>query len=335
MHQTIIPDGYTSKLGLYDTQNAIALIKETFQTALAGVLQLKRVSSPLFVSPAEGLNDNLNGVERPVRFDIPATGTEAEVVHSLAKWKRYALGRYGFYTGRGLYTDMNAIRRDEELDNLHSIYVDQWDWEKVIAPEDRNREYLEDTVRKIVEAICYSHEVIKAKYPVLKMALTKNVTFMTSEELIHRYPGKTPKEREYLFAKEFGTVFIEQIGGVLSDGQRHDGRAPDYDDWSLNGDLLVYYPVLDCAMELSSMGVRVDAETLEKQLAVSECEDRRELPFHKALLEGKLPQTIGGGIGQSRMCMLMLEKAHIGEVQSSIWDTDTVGKCEKAGVILL
>ena len=335
MLRTEIPDGYRTKLGLYDTQSAIALIKETFQTALAGILQLKRVSAPLFVSPAEGLNDNLNGVERPVRFDIPAAGCDAEVVHSLAKWKRYALGRYGFSEGKGLYTDMNAIRRDEELDNLHSVYVDQWDWEKAIRKEDRTREYLENTVSKIVEALCYTHQIVKAKYPQLKLSLNPNVTFMTSEELLQRYPGKTPKEREYCFAKEFGTGFIEQIGGKLSDGKPHDGRAPDYDDWTLNGDIFVYYPVLDCALELSSMGIRVDPERLDLQLDLAGCGERRKLPFHRALLNGELPQTIGGGIGQSRICMLLLEKAHIGEVHSSVWDEATEEACRKAGVVLL
>ena len=253
MSETVIPKGYRTKLNLYDTQNAIALIKATFQEALAGVLNLKRVSAPLFVDPDMGLNDNLNGVERPVRFDAPATGKNAEVVHSLAKWKRYALKRYDFHEGRGLYTDMNAIRRDETLDNLHSIYVDQWDWEKVITKEDRNRAYLERTVRSIIEAVCYTLAVVQAKYPVLDMQLCRDVTFVTSEELIKLYPDKTAKQRERLFTKEHGTVFIEKIGGVLSDGKPHDGRAPDYDDWELNGDILLYNPVLDCEFEISSM----------------------------------------------------------------------------------
>ena len=335
MKTSEIPSGYRSKLGLYDTQSAIALIKSTFQDALAGILRLKRVSAPLFVSPAEGLNDNLNGVERPVRFDIPAAGMDAEVVHSLAKWKRYALKKYGFIEGRGLYTDMNAIRRDEALDNLHSIYVDQWDWEKVMSEKDRTREYLEKTVLSIVDAVWYTHSVIQAKYPELTMEMCRNVTFITSQELLDKYPGKSPKEREYLFVKEYGTVLVEKIGGKLSDGQPHDGRAPDYDDWELNGDILVYYPVLDCAFELSSMGIRVNSESLRRQLVLAGCEDRMELPFHKALLSGDLPQTIGGGIGQSRLCMMMLEKAHIGEVQSSIWDAETLKRCADAGVALL
>lgn len=333
--QTFIPDGYAAKLDLYDTQSAISLIKKTFQDALAAVLNLKRVSAPLFVDPAAGLNDNLNGFERPVRFDIPYTGRDAEVVHSLAKWKRYALYRYGFRPGRGLYTDMNAIRRDEELDNLHSVYVDQWDWEKVITAEERNEETLYRTVSAIVDAIGYTLAVVQAKYPVLTMKLSRTVTFLSSEELLARYPGKAAKEREYLAVKEFGTVFIRGIGGKLSNGEPHDGRAPDYDDWTLNGDILFYYPVLDCAMELSSMGIRVDAEALQSQLEQANCTDRASLPFHKALLDGQLPLTIGGGIGQSRLCMMMLEKAHIGEVQSSIWDDDTLRLCADHGVTLL
>ena len=335
MLQSTIPAGYSAKLGLYDTQSAIALIKSTFQEALSAMLRLKRVSAPLFVGPDEGLNDDLNGVERPVRFDVPCAGSDAEVVHSLAKWKRYALHRYGFHEGRGLYTDMNAIRRDEDLDNLHSIYVDQWDWEKVITAQDRTRAYLERTVRQIMGALCYTQAVVQAKYPVLTQQIVQDITFITSEELLVRYPDKTAKEREYLITKECGTVFIEQIGCKLSNGERHDGRAPDYDDWSLNGDILIYYPVLDCAMEISSMGIRVDAETLRMQLELAGCTQRAELPFHKALLAGELPLTIGGGIGQSRLCMLLLEKAHIGEVQSSLWDRHTVEICKQAGVTLL
>ena len=335
MLQTTIPEGYKTKLNLYDTQNAIALIKATFQEALSGVLNLKRVSAPLFVYPDTGLNDNLNGVERPVRFDAPATGRDAEVVHSLAKWKRYALKRYDFHEGRGLYTDMNSIRRDERLDNLHSIYVDQWDWEKVITRQDRNRAYLERTVRSIVEAVGYTLAVVQAKYPVLNAQMNREVTFVTSQELLDMYPDKTAKEREYLFAKEHGTIFVEKIGGVLSNGEPHDGRAPDYDDWELNGDIILYNSVLDSEFEISSMGIRVDEESMKKQLTAAHCEERAELPFHKALLNGELPLTIGGGIGQSRLCMFMLEKAHIGEVQSSIWDKHTMEEAEKAGVILL
>ena len=298
-------------------------------------MRLKRVSAPLFVSPAEGLNDNLNGVERPVRFDIPAAGMDAEVVHSLAKWKRYALKKYGFIEGRGLYTDMNAIRRDEALDNLHSIYVDQWDWEKVISEKDRTREFLEKTVLSIVDAVWYTHAVIQAKYPELTMEMCRNVTFITSQELLDRYPGKTQKEREYLFVKEYGTVFIEKIGGKLSDGMPHDGRAPDYDDWELNGDILVYYPILDCAFELSSMGIRVDEKSLKKQLKIAGCEERASLPFQKAILNRELPYTVGGGIGQSRICMFFLRRAHIGEVQSSIWPDDVVEYAQAHGMQLL
>jgi len=335
MHESIIPAGYTAKLGLYDTQSAIALIKSTFQEALSAMLRLKRVSAPLFVSPDEGLNDDLNGVERPVRFDVPCAGSDAEVVHSLAKWKRHALARYGFHEGRGLYTDMNAIRRDEELDNLHSIYVDQWDWEKVIAPADRTRAYLERTVQLIMNALCYTQAVVQAKYPVLTQQIVQDVTFITSEELLQHYPDKTAKEREYLITKEYGTVFLEQIGGKLSNGERHDGRAPDYDDWQLNGDILFYNEVLGRAFEISSMGIRVDAESLDRQLNERGCNDRRSLPFHKRLLSGELPLTIGGGIGQSRLCMLMMGSAHIGEVQSSIWDKETIEGCKAAGIKLL
>ena len=334
--KTFIPEGYKSILSIYDTQKAISLLHRIFEDNLGADLNLFRVSAPLFVDINSGLNDNLNGVERPVSFDILRSDKMAEVVQSLAKWKRVALKRYGFYPGRGIYTDMNAIRRDEdELDNLHSVYVDQWDWEKVITAEERNEETLYRTVSAIVDAIGYTLAVVQAKYPVLTMKLSRTVTFLSSEELLARYPGKTAKEREYLAVKEFGTVFIRGIGGKLSNGEPHDGRAPDYDDWTLNGDILFYYPVLDCAMELSSMGIRVDAEALQSQLEQANCTDRASLPFHKALLDGQLPLTIGGGIGQSRLCMMMLEKAHIGEVQSSIWDDDTLRLCADHGVTLL
>ena len=332
---TTIPDGYRAKLGLYETQSAISLIKRTFQDALAAVLNLERVSAPLFVKPSDGLNDDLNGYERPVRFDIPAAEVEAEVVHSLAKWKRYALHRYGFKPGSGLYTAMNAIRRDEALDNLHSVYVDQWDWEKVITREERNEALLKRTVRAIVDAIGYTLTVVQARYPELTLSLNRDVAFVTSEELIALYPGRPAREREQLFVREHGTAFIMQIGGRLSDGKPHDGRAPDYDDWSLNGDILFYYPVLDCALEISSMGIRVDEAALAAQLKLAGCEARAALPFHRALLGGELPLTIGGGIGQSRLCMMMLEKAHIGEVQSSVWDAQTIAACTRAGVTLL
>ncbi len=335
MLHTTIPEGYVSKLGLYDTQSAIALIKRTFQESLSDLLQLKRVSAPLFVNPAEGTNDNLNGVERPVSFDIPAAKVTAEVVQSLAKWKRYALYRYGFFEGKGLYTDMNAIRRDEELDNLHSIYVDQWDWEKVIAREDRTVEYLKTTVQSIVDAVCYTNAILRAKYPMLDTELVRDVSFVTAQELLDLYPDKTSKEREYLYLREHRTAFIIGIGEKLSDGKPHDGRAPDYDDWSLNGDIMFYYPVLDCALELSSMGIRVDSRSLAEQLKKAGCEERAQLPFHRALLDGTLPLSIGGGIGQSRMCMMILGKAHIGEVQSSLWDRATIEASQKAGVTLL
>ena len=335
MLQTMIPHGYVSKLGLYDTQSAIELIKKTFLESLSAILRLKRVSAPLFVNPADGLNDNLNGVERPVSFDIPATGGDAEVVHSLAKWKRYALGRYGFRAGKGLVTDMNAIRRDEELDNLHSVYVDQWDWEKVITREERNLDTLKATVSGIVDAAYYTQQVVCARYDSLTPYIDPNVSFVTSQELLDRYPGKTAKERENLYVREHGTSFVIGIGHPLSNGEPHDGRAPDYDDWSLNGDILLYNPLLDCAFELSSMGIRVDAAALDRQLTAAHCDDRRNLPFHRMLLADELPLTIGGGIGQSRMCMELLNKAHIGEVQSSLWDAHTVKTCAEAGVTLL
>ena len=335
MQQSHIPAGYVSRLGLYDTQSAIELIKRTFLESLSAILRLKRVSAPLFVNPADGLNDNLSGMERPVSFDIPATGGSGEVVHSLAKWKRYALGRYGFRPGRGLVTDMNAIRRDEALDNLHSVYVDQWDWEKVIASEERDIDMLKATVRGIVDAVYYTQQVVCARYEALVPWVDKSVRFATAQELLDCYPGRTAKERETLFVKEHGTSFIIGIGGALSNGEPHDGRAPDYDDWTLNGDLLFYNPLLDCAFEISSMGIRVDAAALDRQLTIAGCDDRRTLPFHRMLLAGELPLTIGGGIGQSRMCMQLLNKAHIGEVQSSLWDAETAAVCAQAGVTLL
>lgn len=334
MSSIYIPKGYSSALTLYQTQKAISAIKDIFQIHLSDALNLKRVSSPLFVDSDSGLNDNLNGVERPVKFDIKETGTYAEVVHSLAKWKRYALHKYDFIPYNGLYTDMNAIRRDEELDNIHSIYVDQWDWEKVITDESRNEEYLKQTVRDIVGAISDTLNKIAEKFPV-NAKIERNVTFITSQELEDMYPSLTPKERENVFAKKHGTIFIMKIGDKLKSGNRHDGRAPDYDDWQLNGDILVYYEILGIAMEISSMGIRVNKESLLSQLEKANCMDRIDLPFHKALIDGTLPLTMGGGIGQSRLCMLMLNKAHIGEVQASIWDKDTLDACEKAGIELL
>lgn len=335
MNRIDIPKGYHSPLDLYRTQKAISFIKHTFEERLAAALNLKRVSAPLFVTGNSGLNDDLNGVERPVSFDIPAVGTCAQVVHSLAKWKRLALKEYHFYVGNGLYTDMNAIRRDEELDNLHSVYVDQWDWEKVITREDRTLDTLKAIAGTIVGVICDTSDLLRVDYPEVPVKLSRDMATITTQELLDLYPTLSPKEREDAFLKEHGTALIMQIGGNLSDGKPHDGRAPDYDDWSLNGDILFYHSVLGHAMEISSMGIRVDAEALDRQLKLSGCEERRRLPFHRMLLDGELPLTVGGGIGQSRLCMLLLGRAHIGEVQSSIWDNETVEKCREAGVVLL
>ena len=332
---TYIPAGYEPKLSLYETQAAISLIKRTFQDHLAMALSLKRVSAPLFVDPATGLNDDLNGVERPVSFDVPAAGIDAQVVHSLAKWKRMALYRYDFHPGKGIYTDMNAIRRDEALDNLHSIYVDQWDWERVITRETRTLATLQDAVRDIVGCIYDASLIVNGRYPRLHTQLTRDVTFVTAQELLDRYPDLPAKERENAFVREHPVTFVMGIGHRLSDGKPHDGRAPDYDDWNLNGDILYYNPLLDCAFEISSMGIRVDSETLDRQLTLAGCDERRPLEYHRMLLNGELPLTIGGGIGQSRLCMLLLGKAHIGEVQSSIWDADTRRCCREAGVTLL
>ncbi len=336
--KTVIPEGYKSLLSIYDTQKAISLLKRLFEDRLGALLNLYRVSAPLFVEESSGLNDNLNGVERPVMFDILRSDKQAEVVQSLAKWKRLALKRYGFYPGKGLYTDMNAIRRDEdELDNLHSVYVDQWDWEKVILPENRNIDYLKSTVMDIVEAICDTQDTMQAIYPLLKPLgkLERRVSFVTSQQLEDLYPELTPKQRENAYLKEHKTAFIIGIGGALSSGKRHDGRAPDYDDWTLNGDIMFWDDLLGCAMEISSMGIRVDPAALDSQLHISGCDSRRELPYHKMLLSGELPLTIGGGIGQSRLSMLLLGKAHIGEVQASVWDEYTEKTCSDAGVILL
>lgn len=336
MGKTIIPQGYRSSLSLYETQEAIGMIKNIFQKKLCLALRLKRVTAPIFVDPATGLNDNLNGIERPVTFDIPDAGMDVQVVHSLAKWKRMALYRYDFHIGKGLLADMNAIRRDEELDNLHSVYVDQWDWEKVIAAEDRTIDYLKDTVKRIVSALCNTLDELKYHFgDLLDTELCRDVSFITSQELLDLYPTLTAKERENAYLKEHKTAFIMQIGGLLSNGEKHDGRAPDYDDWQLNGDLLFWDEVLGCALEISSMGIRVDPKSLDEQLTLAGCDDRRELLFHKLLLEGKLPLTIGGGIGQSRICMLLLQKAHVGEVQASVWDEETVALCKEAGIELL
>ena len=335
MNSLFIPKGYKSVPDVYRTQKAIAFIKRTFEDRLADALNLKRVSAPLFVTEASGLNDNLNGYERPVSFDIPAAGETAQVVHSLAKWKRQALRDYNFYVGYGLYTDMNAIRRDEDLDNVHSIYVDQWDWEKVITREERTLDYLKETVQKIVNVICATSTLLKVDFPEFAVDLKREVFAITSSELEDMYPDLTPKERENAITKEHGTVLIMQIGGKLKSGAPHDGRAPDYDDWELNGDILFYNELLGRALEISSMGIRVDEKSLARQLRERGCEDRRELPFHKMLLAGELPLSIGGGIGQSRLCMLMMGCAHIGEVQSSIWDKETIEGCKKAGIKLL
>ena len=329
-----LPKDYQPLLDLRTTQSAIKKVKDFFERELAIELNLTRVSAPLFVEASSGLNDNLNGIERAVSFDL-LTGEEMEIVHSLAKWKRLALGEYGFSAGEGLYTDMNAIRRDEELDNIHSMYVDQWDWEKVIPREGRTQKTLHTAVRAIYSALRHTEEYIIREYTVLSPILPEEITFLASQELEDTYPDLTPKEREHAAAKQYGAIFIEGIGGALKSGKPHDGRAPDYDDWSLNGDILVYYPVLDIALELSSMGVRVDEETLRRQLAVRHMTERAELPFHRALLEGKLPYTVGGGIGQSRLCMFFLRKAHIGEVQSSFWSSEMREECQRNNIPLL
>lgn len=335
MGVTFIPEGYKSLLGIYDTQAAIELIKKTYITYLAEALNLRRVTAPLFVSTNSGLNDNLSGVERAVAFDIPCAEEEAQVVHSLAKWKRMALKKYGFSSGEGLYTDMNAIRRDEELDNIHSVYVDQWDWCRIIEREDRTEAYLKDTVSRIVEALCKTLDEVKAQYPAITTEINREVTFVTTQELEDLYPDKTAKERENLITQKYGTVFIMKIGDILKSGEKHDGRAPDYDDWELNGDILIWNEVLSSALEISSMGIRVDEKALAEQLKKAGCEDRAKMPFHKELLAGRLPLTIGGGIGQSRVCMLLLSKAHIGEVQSSLWDKYTLDVCAEKGVKIL
>ncbi|MCI6908782.1 MAG: aspartate--ammonia ligase [Eubacteriales bacterium] len=335
MSKLVVPEGYSSALSVYETQSAIGELKRRFEENLADALCLRRVSAPLFVDADSGLNDNLNGVERPVRFDIAETHKTAEIVHSLAKWKRFALGAYGFPAGEGLYTDMNAIRRDEEMDNLHSIYVDQWDWERVITPDERCVSFLQDIVRRIVDALMRTHEALRRGYPALTRTLCPDVSFITTQELEDLYPGLSPKAREDAYVRLHPTTFLMQIGGTLRSGIRHDGRAPDYDDWALNGDLLLWNPVLSRAFEISSMGIRVDPESLDRQLRESGCDGRRTLPFHRALLSGELPLTIGGGIGQSRVSMLLLEKAHIGEVQVSVWDDATVEGCRKAGIALL
>ncbi len=330
-----IPEGYKPALDLYDTQRAITFIKDAFQNQLSLNLDLKRVSAPLFLTQESGLNDNLNGYERPVSFDIPSVGTTAEVVHSLAKWKRWALGRYDFHVGKGLYTDMNAIRRDEVVDNIHSVYVDQWDWEKVITPETRTIEYLHLIVTAIVSSICNTNDLVRALYPQIHVELSRNVTFITTQELEDMYPELTPRQREHEFAREHKTIFVQGIGGKLKSGIPHDGRAPDYDDWEMNGDIIFWNDVLQDSFEISSMGIRVSPESLARQLKLAGCEDRAKLPFHRMLLNNELPLTIGGGIGQSRLCMLLLGCAHIGEVHSSVWPEDMMKRCAEAGITLL
>ncbi len=335
MSKVIVPAGYQAVLNMYDTQTAIGLLKRTFEERLCLALNLKRVSAPLFVDPTTGLNDDLSGVERPVRFDLKETGKDAVVVHSLAKWKRMALDAYGFSAGEGLYTDMNAIRRDEEMDNLHSVYTDQWDWEKIITKETRHLDYLKKVVQGIVGAICDTLDFLKCRYPQLNVELCRTVSFVTAQELEDLYPTLTAKDRENAYLQAHKTAFIMQIGDKLKSGEPHDSRAPDYDDWTLNGDILFWDDVLGCAMEISSMGIRVDEKALDEQLTKANLNERRALPFHKALLEGKLPLTMGGGIGQSRLSMLLLEKAHIGEVQVSLWDEETKKICKEKGIVLL
>lgn len=336
MSKIYIPEGYKSPQPIKETEIAIKEVKDYFERALASALNLTRVSAPLFVKPESGLNDNLNGVERPVTFGIKEQDdAEVEIVHSLAKWKRLALREYGFEVGEGLYTDMTAIRRDEETDNIHSIYVDQWDWERIIDKSERNEGTLKETVFRIFMAIKQTEYFICGKYHFMDPFLPNEITFITTQELEDMYPDKTPKERENLITKEKGAVFLSKIGGALNSGERHDGRAPDYDDWDLNGDILVYYPVLDMALELSSMGIRVDEDALDRQLKISGCEDRAEMPFQKDVLEANLPYTIGGGIGQSRICMFFLQRAHIGEVQSSIWPKEVHEIAKANGVNIL
>jgi len=335
MSKLFVPKGYRSALSLYETQTAVGCIKRIFEDNLSRALSLKRVSAPLFVDPQTGLNDDLNGVERPVEFDIPETGTNAQIVHSLAKWKRMALHKYGFPVGEGLYTDMNAIRRDEDMDNLHSIYVDQWDWEKVIDRESRDEQTLRNTAAAIVNAICDTADSLREMFPALDTSISREVSFVTTQQLEDAFPGLAPGEREDEYLREHGTAFVMQIGDALKSGARHGGRAPDYDDWALNGDIMFWDDVLGVAMEISSMGIRVDETSLDGQLRKAGCDERRGLTYHRMLLEGRLPLTIGGGIGQSRLCMLLLRKAHIGEVQVSIWDEKTISGCGEAGIVLL
>lgn len=331
----ILPKYYENKLDLVSTEIAIKYVKDLFEKRLANHLNLMRVSAPLYVRTDSGLNDNLNGIERPVSFDIKELGKDVEIVHSLAKWKRMALARYHFNVNKGLYTDMNAVRRDEDLDNLHSSYVDQWDWEKIISRKDRNLGLLKHTVQGIMKALVETQSELVKVFENLEPFIYEEITFITSQELYDLYPELSPKQREYMICKKHKSVFIMQIGDLLNNGERHDGRAPDYDDWNLNGDILIYYPLLDCAVEISSMGIRVDAQSLHEQLEKANCLDRESLPFHSMLLKDELPLTMGGGIGQSRICLLLLNKAHIGEVQVSAWGEDMIATCEEYGIHLL
>ena len=336
MSNFVIPKNYKSELNLYETQIAIKTVKDFFQTLLAERLHLLRVSAPLFVAPESGLNDNLNGVERPVTFDIKCQADrEAEIVQSLAKWKRFALKKYGFSVGEGLYTDMSAIRRDEDVDNIHSIYVDQWDWEKIISREDRTLDTLKDTVRTVYKVLRKTEKYMAIHFDYIEEILPHDIFFVTTKELEEMFPDYSPKEREYYIAKAKGAVCIMQIGDTLENGEPHDGRAPDYDDWALNADIIVYYPVLDIALELSSMGIRVDKEALLSQLEKAGCPERANLPFHQAIINEELPYTIGGGIGQSRICMFFLRKAHIGEVQCSLWPDEVMKMADEKGLQLL
>lgn len=335
MYDLYIPEGYYSRLSFRDNQRAVKTIKDTFQKKLAQALNLERVTAPLMVLGGCGINDDLNGVERKVSFDIKEIDENAEIVQSLAKWKRMALCRYGFAQGEGLYTDMNAIRRDDDVDNLHSIFVDQWDWERVISKSERNIEFLKETVNRVVGAIVDTNEALKSQYNGITTELSRNVFFITTEELLKMYPDLSPKERENALLKEHRTVFLMQIGGKLSNGERHDGRAPDYDDWNLNGDIIFRNDVLDCAFEVSSMGIRVDSEALKRQLAITGDEDRLKYEYHDGIINNKLPLTIGGGIGQSRLCMLILQKAHIGEVQVSVWPDKMLKECKENNIVIL
>ncbi len=335
MSKLYLPEGYKPVLNIFDTQRAIKTVKDTFERVLSQALNLERVTAPVIVRAKSGINDDLSGVERKVAFTMQNVGGSAEVVQSLAKWKRMALMRYDFHTGKGLYTDMSAIRRDDDADNLHSIYVDQWDWEKIITPSERTIDYLKTTVTAIVRAVCATHLTVKASYPALTQVSCETPFFITAQQLYDMYPNKTAKEREDLVTKEHKTVFIMQIGDALKNGKPHDNRAPDYDDWSLNGDILMWSDVLGRAIEISSMGIRVDAKALEYQLKKSGCEERMKYEYHQMIANGTLPLTIGGGIGQSRLCMLMLEKAHIGEVQSSVWPDDMEEICKENGITLL